>query len=369
MDNKKVVRESSFELLRIICMFIIILYHLIRFFIEGEHPDEGFWSAIQLPLHIGVIVFVLISGYFGINTSSKGIARLLVRAFIFYTPLVLIQSSYHLFQYLSTNESVSIFSLDSFSYVKEVVLSFFFLSHGPYWFVRTYLWLYLLAPFVNYFSNLSDKHLYYTIVTTGAISLYMGFVNGIDPSLRDGNNVINFIFIYSLGRLLHNKQEWKRIPFFILVPLYLFFNVVLFTGFYYTKGTYIGDIVYKLFFPYDSIGLLINSLLLFLIFGKLQIRSTIINVVATSTFSMYLIHQNPVILERIIEPLTRSLDSAVSGVFYEFIALTLLTIVIILVAIIIDQLIRPLYRCLETWLSSLIERLFPVSSLKNGFGK
>ena len=368
MDNK-VVRESNFELLRIICMFIIILYHLIRFFIEGEHPDESFWSAIQLPLHIGVIVFVLISGYFGINANSKGIARLLVLTFIYYTPLALLQSGYHLCGFISKNGLLSIFSPDSFSCVKEFLLSFLFLSHGPYWFVRTYLWLYLLAPLINNFTNQSNKHLLYTIVATGAISLYMGFINGLDPSLQGGNNIINFIFLYCLGRLLHKKQGWRKWSFSKLVPFYLVFNVILFAAFYCTKGTQLGDIIYKLFFPYDSIGLLFNSTLLFLIFGKMEVQSTAINAIATSTFAMYLFHHNPVVLYKIIKPITLYFDSAIGGIVFRFIALILLTIIIMIVTVFVDRLIRPLYIFLGNKLSSLIERLFPVAFLKHGFGK
>lgn len=370
MSNKNLIeRESNFELLRIICMFVIILYHLIRFFIEGEHPDDLFWSAIQLPLHIGVIVFVLISGYFGINTSAKGIARLLVLTFIYYTPMVLLQSGFNLFEFISAYGIKSIFTLESVSYLKDFILSFLFISHGPYWFVRTYLWLYLLAPAINTFINKSNNHLLYTILITGAISLYMGLVNGLDPSLRDGNNIINFIFIYGIGRLLHIKQEWKNMPLFKFVLLYFVLNILLFTSFYYTKGRYLGDIIYKLFFPYDSIGLLFNSLIIFMIFGKMQIRSTAINSIATSTFAMYLFHHNPIVLYKIIKPLTLSIDSAFGGAFVEFIALILLSIVIIMVTVIVDRLIRPIYSLLETWISSLIVRLSPIVSLKNGFGK
>ena len=144
---------------------------------------------------------------------------------------------------------------------------------------------------------------------------------------------------------------------------------MLFTAFYYTKGNCWGDIIYKLFFPYDSIGLLFNSILLFLIFGKMQIRSTAINAIATSSFAMYLFHHNPIVLHKIIWPLTLYLDSAVGGAFLLFVALILLTIVIIIATIVVDRIIRPFAKLLETKASSIIDSLFHIVFIKDGFCK
>ena len=235
--------------------------------------------------------------------------------------------------------------------------------------MRTYLWLYLMAPAINSFSAKSPVHLYYIIVISGSISLYMGLADGLDPSLYGGNNIINFLFIYSLGRLLHNKQEWKKIPDSKLITLYLVYNIFLFTIFYFTKRSFLGDVVYKLSFPYDSIGLLLNSLLLFMLFGKIQIRSTTINTIATSTFAMYLFHHNPIILYKIIKPLTIYLDTALGGAISLFFALVLLTVAIMMVTIAVDCFIRPTTKFLENMVSSSIEHLSHNVFLKDGFGK
>lgn len=85
----KPLRESQFELIRILAQFFIVLYHLFLFFV---YPKTGnpFHKAIWLPLHIGVILFILISGYFGIKSSIKGFIKLVGMVLVLSIPLELI---------------------------------------------------------------------------------------------------------------------------------------------------------------------------------------------------------------------------------------------------------------------------------------
>ena len=82
-------RNSIFELMRIIAMFIIVTYHLFLFSVAPHYPNEPFYKGIQIPLHIGVILFVLISGYFGIKCSFKGLFKLIMMVAIYYLPIEL----------------------------------------------------------------------------------------------------------------------------------------------------------------------------------------------------------------------------------------------------------------------------------------
>ena len=64
------VRESNFELLRLIAMFFIVLYHSLLKFIAVV-DDNPIYQAMFLSLHVAVICFVLISGYFHIKPSVR----------------------------------------------------------------------------------------------------------------------------------------------------------------------------------------------------------------------------------------------------------------------------------------------------------
>lgn len=82
-------RESQFELLRLVAMFTIVLYHIYIHHIGRAYPTS-FNSAIIIPIHVGVPVFVLISGYWGIRVSGKGLARLLGQMAVYTIPMVLV---------------------------------------------------------------------------------------------------------------------------------------------------------------------------------------------------------------------------------------------------------------------------------------
>ena len=92
MDKSGMVRQSNFELLRIASMFMIVFYHLVFFIVAPANPDIPFWRSFQLALHIGVILFVLVSGYFGIKASTNGFARLVLLGFVYFVPLALIDN-------------------------------------------------------------------------------------------------------------------------------------------------------------------------------------------------------------------------------------------------------------------------------------
>lgn len=65
-------RNSSFELLRILSQVFIVLYHICYIWQGKEYSSQPFFQAVSIPLHIGVVVFVLLSGYFTIKLKVMG---------------------------------------------------------------------------------------------------------------------------------------------------------------------------------------------------------------------------------------------------------------------------------------------------------
>lgn len=79
--NEKMKRESNIELLRLLCMFLIIVNHMLGHGVLLDPTVAGgpmellcydIGSSIWMP---AALVFILISGYFGIHPTMKGIAR------------------------------------------------------------------------------------------------------------------------------------------------------------------------------------------------------------------------------------------------------------------------------------------------------
>ena len=69
-------RLSNFEALRLLSMFLIVFYHLLLRFYHA-YPAYEMVRALWIPLHVGVVCFVLISGYFRVKPSSRGLLLLL----------------------------------------------------------------------------------------------------------------------------------------------------------------------------------------------------------------------------------------------------------------------------------------------------
>lgn len=137
-NREKVVcsRNASIELLRLLCMLFIVIYHFIIKTNINWQLDAAL-STFVLPLHVAVICFILITGYYGTRLSLSKIVSLAIQT-IFYCVL----------SYLV----VSI-CFESFS-IKGFINSFRFLSYNPdIWFIRTYILFIVCVPVINHWIN------------------------------------------------------------------------------------------------------------------------------------------------------------------------------------------------------------------------
>lgn len=66
------LRQSNFELLRVVAMLFILCYHQVIYYVLPTIGDSSLFQGMQLTLHTGVLLFVLISGYFGIHPTVSG---------------------------------------------------------------------------------------------------------------------------------------------------------------------------------------------------------------------------------------------------------------------------------------------------------
>ena len=307
-------------------MFLIVLYHLFLSFLYPLYGND-FYKAIQIPLHIGVLLFVLISGYFGIKTTPKGLLKLISMMFVYYLPIQFVYIYLH-----------------SGGNLKEILKTLLFISHTPYWFMRTYICLFIFAPVINLYLNaVTHKKRILLLFSLFFISTYLGTSHG-DPSLQDGKNLANFIFLYVIGNTLNRyKSYWERFKYSRLVPIFIGLNIILVISYLSVSSTsIIAKSIWVLSYPYCSPILLVNALLLFLIIGKMHLQSTRINYLASSTLAIYLIHSQPVILNSIgkVVPVLR--DWSFDNVSFLLLIICY-TLAIMLVSIFIDKALQPIW--------------------------
>ena len=316
----KNVRESNFELLRLIAMLFIVWYHtLLKFIVVVD--ASPIYQALFLPLHVAVICFVLISGYFHIKPSVHGAGKLFFPLFVFYLPLTLYEYKLH---------NVGLRSL-------------LFFSQTPYWFIRTYFYLFLIAPVLNTFIVTNNKRIYLLLILS-FMAIYMGWLMH-DQSMVDGKNIVLFMLLYVLGDCLrHYNKKIERISTQILLGIYLILNVALICLYTVNSDTCLGKIIWDMSYPYCSHILIFNAILLFLLFSRLHFKSTVINWLATSVFTVYILHHQHYVLYNIIGPNALSLYRLHNSPLIVILYLGVFSLVIMFVCIIIDKIIEPLQK-------------------------
>jgi len=267
-------RESSFELIRLVSQWFIVIYHI---YLIVVYPATGhdFDKAIWLPLHIGVPLFVLISGYFGIRPSVRGFTKLLSCVIVYTVPVA--AAKWLIFGGVNPNPLVN---------------CVFPVSGTQWWYVRTYVCLYLISPVLNlYLKDISARNRLVLLAVLFYISNFMGFVH-VDPSLLDGKNLPTFMLLYVIGDSLRAyRTRWSEIRGSRLLLLWVSVNVVLvaFYSHYGFDGKF-GLSYDRIFFAYNSPGLIINAIVMFMVIGRLKFQSGFVNWAAQSSFAIYLVH-------------------------------------------------------------------------------
>lgn len=195
-------RDSNIELLRILATIFILILHCNGWFLR-EWGGISCWNTgnsivaacrilIQNITVLGVDVFILISGFYGIHPKLKSIVNLFTLLFFFYTGCYLWACSigHETFSYAGLFVNMKAFSRTN-------------------WFISGYLFLMLLAPMINAFAdsaNLRSFELY--IVLYCVVTLYLGYYQGNEYWWYNaGYSVTMMVGVYIVGRYLHRVVD------------------------------------------------------------------------------------------------------------------------------------------------------------------
>lgn len=298
MNNK---RNSSIELLRIISMALIVFHHfnvhgIYKMFIKNlssinyldipttNHLISAFLSSGG---KIGVDVFMIISGYFMINSKF--------RKNKFYA--ILLQMWFY---------SILFFTINMFTHWTAItphliLISFFPFLYNGYWFITAYLILYLFSPFINQFLKSLNKKTFQKL-----IFLIIILVFTIPTILPDAMHLLdNGIIItgscYIIGAYLRlysihlkrysNKQIGMFFTILSIFILSLSFILIEFIGRTLNQNNILQHI--NFFTGSNSLFVLCLSIGLFIIFNNHRpFYNKSINTISSTTLGIYLIHEN-----------------------------------------------------------------------------
>lgn len=323
--SKAIARDSSFELLRLLAQFFIVFYHMLMITAQSFYLGNGVSvsKALWIPLHIGVPIFVMISGYFGIRATIKGFLKLMITVF---------------FYVLVTNIIMwSIGGGGNFPFSKLLIIS------SSHWFVRTYIYLYLFSPVLNaYIKRADGQRLLYLLLVLLFINVYVGFI-GNDISLTEGKSLTNFCLFYVIGscisrwKSIFNKfsSKWYLVTFVLL-------NLILCTA-YSCLPQVVSNIIWKLSFPYHSPFILVSSALFICMISNLQMLSNSINKIAKSTFAIYLLHCSGLVMNYVNKPVLQQIVDQFNSGSMIIICLFAYSVILFMACIAIDQLLLPMW--------------------------
>lgn len=295
----KSVRNSNYELLRIVAMFYIILFHVI---LHGKVIENSFGTVSALALFIKCITivhvnsFILITGYFQCKSSFKfSKVWRLVNASLFYKILVLLILI-----------PLGVITLNYLQIIKEV--SFF--NIRQYWFIKTYIFLYFLTPFINkLINNMSKGEFTKLLLTLFVILSLIPYLVGMEEFDNNGLNLYNMVFMYLIGAYLRfypldksylfkkcSKQLFQVILISICIMCIIFNVSILFTSYVCRDLNLIfRDIYIRVssgYWYYSNPFVVIQSVAFFALFGTFNLKSKFINKVSSLTLGIYLLHDN-----------------------------------------------------------------------------
>lgn len=270
-NNKPQLRNSSIELLRIICMMCIIGHHIIInvLSVNFQYPIYTFVDSL---MHVAVIVFVLITGYFGIHFRIHKVFALEAEL-IYYSVLA---------------SAVALFVFHSI-HIKDLIMSFFPVTKHVYWFMSAYMELYLASPLINKLLEKLSKRLFVYLLLVMGFSYCVLFTG---DTYNAGTNLTGFTFLYVLGRFIKSYHMYDNIKtkmFWICIVLYTM--LVLGCSFLPTTGRLFPHFV-NWFYLYNGLGIIFFGVIVFGLFSRWKFYSSIINKMAKSVLAIYLIHEN-----------------------------------------------------------------------------
>lgn len=311
IQNKE--RNSNIELMRIISMIFIIIYHINMH--AGFEKATGFTdiliSIVSCLIVVHVNSYVLVTGYYQYKSKLKASKIIKLNNSMWFYKVLFLVVFLLLIKFTNINIYSSILPVD-------IIKTLMPLDYGIYWFIDCYLVLYIISPILNKVIQNTSKRQHFMILITLFLLVSCIGTFGKDEIIytRNGHSLISFIFLYFIGaylskypieneKVLNSTNNTQRRVLYLF--LYLFSSMLTFmfsetASKFLSGGTLsheIGTILENQFLNYTSPSILFSSIFYFLFFTTLNIKSEKINSISKCILGVYLIHENKFLFENI----------------------------------------------------------------------
>jgi len=298
MIAKKNIRQSKYELLRIVAMLMIITLHYLdkgnvlpQFSTSLGITGYSAWTLEALCI-VSVNVYVLISGYFGFQKQGFSLFKVmeLWLEILFYSVAI---GGICLLTGVISLETINIYTVTE--YLFPVLTE-------QYWFGTAFILLLLFMPFLNAgIRELSQKQFAQILVILLVLnSISKTFLPIYLPLDKYGYDVIWFVCVYLVGAYIGRfgfiklKKAWHFALLYLLSVGGILFMEIIFRTVFERTGKL--EPLLGTSFQYNQILCLTGALGLLGLFGFLKIKegkvASVINKIAGATFGVYLIHEH-----------------------------------------------------------------------------
>ena len=291
--SQKQVRSSNFELLRILSMLMIVASHAAQhagkggFSILAAKPSLNVLSAILLGTYgqLGVFLFIIISSWFLCDKQEihiKKVINLYLQTMICSILIFFV---------------IKIFNFEPVG-IKELIKAVLTPIYSGYWFIRSYIFFYLLVPFLqNYLQNAQKKQIEKLLITLTILLPVFRFFLFVEEFGNTGDFIYVFIAVFYLKKNPNNFIE-KHARLICPILLILMWAVLFLMNLIFYKLNFLPErtalFILQHIFAGRNIFVFLLALSVFYIFKNyVKIgHSKLINAIAGTTFGVYIFHEN-----------------------------------------------------------------------------
>ena len=345
-------KKSGLELMRIISMFFIVVFHIIlhsNFIIICEGKTKFLLVLIEAFMYVHVNSFILLTGYFQSDKDAKLSKVISIINSTWFYKLLCFAGIIFLTRYLSLPNNVPLT-------FHQKLISILPLDRNENWYINCFLLIYIFSPFLNIIINkLDQKKLKKLIILMFVIFSILGNIlfGPLIPIYGEASRIFNFIIIYFIGAYLRKypieesrlfSTYTPKMRKYIFLGIYIVLSIISMSfriTSIYMEGicSELSYVFYMASISFISPIIIIQSVAYFLFFKNMTFNSKVINYISGTTFGIYLFHENIYVRENLYNwlGLTKYSNSG-----WRLILIILVLGVIIFISCMIVEIIRKL---------------------------
>lgn len=297
-------RQSNFELMRILSMLFVVMWHVILHsnLYNSTGVTKFFLEFLILFGIVHINSFIIVTGYFQSDKEFKW--KKFFQTFSitwFYKAIIAI---------------IFFIAMPGLISKGELLKELLPLDFRDYWYINCYLLLYLLSPFINkLINNLCQKDYRRLLILLFIVFSVIPFISNQGTVQNNGYTIVQFVFMYLIGGYikkypidgnLHLKNYSKNKKQIIFLSIFIISFAINFILLNFSKILVsfdsnlfkeIGAYLFNNNRMYSNPLVIIQSIFYFLFFSTLTFRSKKVNYIAKYTLDVYLIHESYYILK------------------------------------------------------------------------